>query len=26
LIEQYATDPVTADPKNLVINIFVLVN
>ncbi len=26
LIEQYVTDPVTADPKNLVINIFVLVN
>lgn len=25
LIEQYVTDPVTADPKNLVINIFVLV-
>jgi effector-binding domain-containing protein len=26
LIEQYVTDPVTADQKNLVINIFVLVN
>jgi effector-binding domain-containing protein len=26
LIEQYVTDPVAADPKNLVINIFVLVN
>jgi len=26
LIEQYLTDPVTADQKNLVINIFVLVN
>jgi len=26
LIEQYVTDPATADAKNLVINIFVLVN
>jgi len=26
LIEQYVTDPVTSDQKNLVINIFVLVN
>ena len=26
LIEQYVTDPVTADQKNLVVNIFVLVN
>lgn len=26
LIEQYVTDPATADQKNLVINIFVLVN
>jgi len=26
LIEQYVTDPVTADEKNLVVNIFVLIN
>jgi effector-binding domain-containing protein len=26
LIEQYVTDPVTADEKNLVVNIFVMVN
>jgi effector-binding domain-containing protein len=26
LIEQYVTDPVTADEKNLVVNVFVLVN
>jgi effector-binding domain-containing protein len=26
LIEQYVTDPVTADEKNLVVNIFVMIN
>jgi effector-binding domain-containing protein len=26
LIEQYATDPVSADEKNLVVNVFVLIN
>jgi effector-binding domain-containing protein len=26
LIEQYVTDPVTADEKNLVVNVFVLIN
>jgi effector-binding domain-containing protein len=26
LIEQYVTDPVTADEKNLIVNVFVLVN